>query len=237
MIVTAAQRLAEWLHPLSPAGLKSRYEEAYWRWIRLREGEMTNFHFEEFFTTRFGMTRDDYEGAAVLDVGCGPRGSLEWAVGASERVGVDPLAERYARWGAGRHAMTYVAAAAEHMPFGDARFDVVSSFNSLDHVDDVDAALSEIARVTKPGGSFLLITDVGHRPTLTEPQRLDWDLLQHAALARSFERVDAARYERCEKGIFESVRRAVPFDESTKKRRYGVLKAHFRRLPGERAHL
>ena len=31
------------------------------------------------YTVVFGLTRDDFAGKAVLDVGCGPRGSLEWA--------------------------------------------------------------------------------------------------------------------------------------------------------------
>ena len=53
--------------------------------------------------------------------------------------------------------MEYVADPVEHLSFADGSFDVVSSLNSLDHVDDLATAMSEIARVLVPGGSFLLV--------------------------------------------------------------------------------
>jgi ubiquinone/menaquinone biosynthesis C-methylase UbiE len=42
----------------------------------------------------------------------------------------------------GLHGMTYVAARSEEIPFPEGYFDVVSSFNSLDHVDDLDGPLA-----------------------------------------------------------------------------------------------
>jgi ubiquinone/menaquinone biosynthesis C-methylase UbiE len=111
----------------------------------------------------------DYAGKNILDVGCGPRGSLEWASMARERVGIDSLISKYRALGIDRHAMKYVDAPAEKIPFGTGYFDFVTSFNSLDHVDDLEKAISEIARVTKPEGTFLLICEVNHEPTETEP--------------------------------------------------------------------
>jgi ubiquinone/menaquinone biosynthesis C-methylase UbiE len=57
-------------------------------------------------------------------------------------VGIDPLAKEYERLNGGLHGMTYVAARSEEIPFPEGYFDVVSSFNSLDHVDGLDGPLA-----------------------------------------------------------------------------------------------
>jgi ubiquinone/menaquinone biosynthesis methyltransferase len=41
------------------------------------------------------------------------------------------------------------------LPFGDARFDLVTTGYGLRNVPDIDAALAEVRRVLKPGGLFL----------------------------------------------------------------------------------
>jgi SAM-dependent methyltransferase len=43
---------------------------------------------------------------------------------------------------------------AGRLPYADDSFDVVICSEVLEHLPDVDAALSEIARITKPGGKF-----------------------------------------------------------------------------------
>src|SRR3990167_3456481 len=43
-------------------------------------------------------------------------------------------------------------AAADALPFEAGTFDLVYSFKVLDHVREIDRALKEIARVTRPGG-------------------------------------------------------------------------------------
>ena len=42
------------------------------------------------------------------------------------------------------------------LPFSDSVFDLVCAFDIVEHVDDDDLALSEISRVSLPGGAFLL---------------------------------------------------------------------------------
>src|SRR3954451_9057639 len=110
-------------------------EMAYWRDRSSIEGGLSGGHYRYFFTEHFGLPESFYEGKRVLDVGCGPRGTLEWADMAAERVGVDPLVPRYRELGIDDHAMDYVAAGAEDMPFEDDSFDIVTTMNSLDHVD------------------------------------------------------------------------------------------------------
>ena len=57
--------------------------------------------------------------------------------------------------------MRYVAAGAERMPFDADSFDIVTTMNALDHVDDVDAAVSEVGRVAAPGATWLLLVEAG----------------------------------------------------------------------------
>ena len=90
-------------------------------------------NYEYFYTVFFGLDLTHYDGKKILDIGCGPMGSLEWADQASIRIGLDPLANDYRSIGAASHNMGYVAAASEYIPFADEMFDFVTSVNSLDH--------------------------------------------------------------------------------------------------------
>src|SRR4051794_8524590 len=57
-----------------------------------------------------------------------------------------------------RHpALTFVAGDALRLPFGDAAFDAVTISFGLRNVVDVDAALRELARVTRPGGRLVVL--------------------------------------------------------------------------------
>lgn len=44
----------------------------------------------------------------------------------------------------------------QRLPFGDAAFDFVAAFHSLEHVDDPRVVLSEVRRVLAPGGWFYM---------------------------------------------------------------------------------
>lgn len=133
---------------------------------------------EWFFTDAVGLDGEFFRGKRILDVGCGPRRELAWAEHAESRVGLDPLADRYRDLLDDDVGMRLVAGVGERMPFPDESFDVISSLNSLDHVDDVALVASEVKRVLAPGGVFLLVTDVGHRARLTEPQEFSWDVIE-----------------------------------------------------------
>ena len=60
---------------------KAESELAFWQDRLKQQGELTNDHYETVYTTRFGLEKAFYRGKKILDIGCGPRGSLEWAVG------------------------------------------------------------------------------------------------------------------------------------------------------------
>lgn len=215
---------AVFLQPFSEIRSKRAEELSYWLRRRASEGHLGNSWYEHAFTDAFGLDRTFYEGRRLLDVGCGPRGSLEWADMAAERVGLDPLADSYKRLGTARHKMAYVAARSEAIPFEDRHFDIVSTFNSLDHVDDLEATIREIERVA--GHTILVVTDVNHAATRTEPQTFSWDIVDRFAGSRV---VNLRRFERDAAGIYASVERAVPYDDADPRPRYGVLVARLER--------
>lgn len=180
--------LVQCLPARQQTAIKEHFELRFWRnvhaYIRsTADAQATavheRSHYRQFYTSFFDLTDDDYRGADVLDIGCGPMGSLEWAGMARRRVGLDPLARHYLAMGASAHEMEYVEGAGEALPFPDASFDVVASFNNLDHVADVARSIAEMLRVARPGGTILLITEIGHAPTFTEPHRLDRSVLDH----------------------------------------------------------
>jgi SAM-dependent methyltransferase len=212
---------------LSAAGEKEAAELSYWKGRKDAEGRLSNAHYEPFYTTHFGLPPAFYAGKKVLDIGCGPRGSLEWADMAAERVGLDPLAEEYLKLGAAAHKMRYVAAPSEAIPFPDAHFDVVCSFNPLDHVADLDRTVAEIARVVCPGGLFLLLTDVNHPPTVCEPISYSWDVLDR--FRPFFVVLEERRYEKRGKGMYDSIREDIPYDPGDATPRYGILSAKLQR--------
>jgi ubiquinone/menaquinone biosynthesis C-methylase UbiE len=163
--------------------LKEEHELGYWRSFLgpiladpIKTATMGAWY-EYFYTEFFGLTKRDYAGLRLLDIGCGPMGTLEWADVAAERVGLDPLAPQYLDLVKHRQAMRYCAAPAEKIPFPDGHFDSVTTFNSLDHVEDVGRTISEIKRVTKPSGRILLIVEIDHPPTETEPHQLDQSII------------------------------------------------------------
>jgi len=208
-------------------------ELAFWESRVRQHGVLANDHYEHFYTSHFGLTETFYRDKRVLDIGCGPRGSLEWAADAL-CVGADPLAMAYRRLGTAHHAMHYVACGAEALPFDDGSFDVVSAFNSLDHVDDLAAAAAEISRVVAPGGVFLLLVAIHEQPTTLEPSACDWDVVDRFRPALALLEQRHIEYTvfsaECYGDIYQSLRRGRAFDHRNPAERYGILSAKFSRI-------
>lgn len=204
---------------LSPIRWKEYNELRYWKKRVREEGELAHGHYVHAYTAHFGLEPSFYDGKVLLDIGCGPRGSLEWAAGAARRIGLDPLAAEYLRLGADKHRMEYITAPSEAIPLPDASCDAVFSFNSLDHVENVEQSAAEIRRVLKPGGIFLLLVDVNHPPTDCEPHELT-----PAGLRGLFR--DGFRCERfeviapSEAGLYVDLKAARPLDANTAERGY-----------------
>lgn len=221
---SVAGRVQAWLDPL---GAKRRGELQYWIDAAAASGSLGSDHYEWFFTDHFGLAREDYQDGRVLDIGCGPRGSLEWADMATQRVGLDPLALQYRSLGTTGHRMRYVAAASDAMPFPDGHFDIVTSFNSLDHVDDLPRTIPEIVRVLRPGGIFLLLVEVNQPPTVVEPITLEWETPDLFKPGLVLEQV--RHYEMTGDGLYASVRAGLAYDHSRPAPRSGILSAMFKK--------
>ena len=213
---------------LRGAPRRKRDEElTYWQSRKAAEGTLHNDHYEAQYTRLVGLEPGFYAGKDVLDLGCGPRGSLSWMVQARRRVGLDPLADDYLALGADEHPMEYVTGVAERMPFPDASFDVVTSFNSLDHVDDLDRTIAEIKRVLRPEGHLVVAVEVGHEPTWSEPQTVTWDVCDRFVPELAV--VEAREYERGSGFLLDAAWRGDAFDHDDPTPRAGVLIAVLRR--------
>ena len=210
---------------IAPKRFKEYYELRFWKTRpRKEDGTLANDHYEYFYTELFGLTRAWYKNKRILDIGCGPRGSLEWADMSEERVGLDPLVPQYMKLGAHKHKMKYVEAPSEKIPYKDNYFDVVCAFNSLDHVADYAATVAQIKRVTKRAGSFLLIVEVNHPASPTEPISLGWEFLDD--FKDIFSVVGAVRrYEIGDHDIYNQIRTEDYFDNSSDVDRPGIVVA------------
>jgi len=110
----------------------------------------------------------------VLDVGCGakPYEPL-FSPYAASYVGVDPVDNPRAE----------LKGSVEALPVDDGTFDVVLCNQVLEHCDDPAAAVSELHRVTAPGGRVLAST---HGVMAYHPSPTDYWRWTHAGLEKLF---------------------------------------------------
>lgn len=117
------------------------------------------------FTEFLAETLRPRPGNRILDVGCG-EGNAQVRLGRLHvsqlrLFGVDLMIERVmvARHEAGSHnqRVGYAAADACHLPFRDGAFDSTFCVAVLQHIGDVESAVTEFARVTAPTGRVLAL--------------------------------------------------------------------------------
>ena len=143
--------------------------------------------------------------AKVLEVGTG-EGQVARAIASingAAVVGIDPtenqIAEAIRRGG----GPSYQKAGAESLPFADGEFDAVVCCLVFEHIDDVDTALSEVARVLRPGGRFVFCLN---HPLLQTPNS-GWIDDQMLDPPEQYWRIgeylkETATIEEVEKGVF-----------------------------------
>ena len=126
----------------------------------------------------------------ILDVGCGTGRLLSTLAMENESatlVGVDISAGMLAaaRLNPGCGRVAFCHAAAEHLPFADASFDLVIATVSFRHWRDKAAGVREVARVLAPGAALLIAGPFGPaRPSRLVPERGLPDPLARASLHR-----------------------------------------------------
>ncbi len=103
----------------------------------------------------------------VLDVGCGG-GSVAKAVKHArpdlEVFGCDLSESALTIARSNPEGVDFRLATAERLPFGDGELDFVWIFDVLEHVDDPERVLREVARVLKPGGGFHIVLPLEGQP-------------------------------------------------------------------------
>ena len=103
----------------------------------------------------------------VLDVGCGLGSVLHFIEG--KRFGVDPLANEYLKLYKYPEGIKIKKGFSEYLPFPNTNFDVVFCSNALDHVTNPKKAISEISRVLKKSGYFVLTVEIFNAKTKRDP--------------------------------------------------------------------
>ena len=133
----------------------------------------------------------------VLEVGCGTGLVLgRVAPKVARAVGVDISAGMLR--GALDRGLDVAQADATALPFADASFDLLYSFKVLAHVEDIQRALSECARVVRPGGTLLLefynpwsVRYLAKR--LAGPKKISTETKESAVYTRWDHAIDLAR--------------------------------------------
>ncbi|MGZ4688686.1 MAG: methyltransferase domain-containing protein [Acidimicrobiia bacterium] len=143
-------------------------------------------------------------GLDLLDVGCGPGTitiDLAGRVAPGAVVGIDRVAEVVAqaeelRRSRGIENVRFATGDVYSLDLADASFDVVHAHQVLQHLREPVAALRELRRVLRPGGT-LAVRDSDYAAFVWAPgdPMLDrWNELYHAITTRNGAEADAGRY-------------------------------------------
>ena len=100
------------------------------------------------------------EGKSVLDIACGTGygiGLLQTKASFVAGVDIDPIAANEATKECGKNAAVLLGNGLG-LPFADATFDVITSFETLEHLHERRVFLEELCRVLRPSGGLVLST-------------------------------------------------------------------------------
>ena len=174
---------ADWWIDGFTAGADPEYEEQI---LPLAEAELAGAH-------------------TVLDIGCGD-GQIARMLAdrGATVVGIDPTWNQISV-AHERGARPMPRAAADQLPFADASFDAAVACLVFEHIDAVDRAISEVARVVKPGGrfSFFLNHPLLQTPgsgwiddQILDPPEQYWRIGPYLVEAETIEQVELGVYIR-----------------------------------------
>lgn len=91
----------------------------------------------------------------ILDIGCGTGATMDHLRKYGEVQGID-LAMIPLNFSRRRGHQRTMCASATQLPFGDESFDLVTTLDVIEHLDDDVKGLSEIRRVLKPGAPAVI---------------------------------------------------------------------------------
>jgi SAM-dependent methyltransferase len=157
--------------PVAPENWKG--ERMYW--------DLASKDDRQLHLSRYAFARDTFEPEwKCLDAACGSgygtaflADKLQWVEG----IDIDPHAIGYSLATYKKHNLNYRCADLQLMlPFEDAMFDCITSFETLEHVCNQTTMISEFHRVLKPGGILIIST-----PDREMSERLGLDNHFHVA--------------------------------------------------------
>jgi SAM-dependent methyltransferase len=113
--------------------------------------------FRRFVTPILERASGGRRDLALLDCGCGTGANLALLGHYGQAVGID-LTMRGLRFARDDGRRLLARATVADLPFGEARFDLVTSFDVVYSLPDAieDRAFGEMARVLKPGGTLIV---------------------------------------------------------------------------------
>lgn len=133
-------------------------EKRYWlsEWGEAEKTRQNQrLYWQEILNQGFGLDFNFFLNKDVLEIGCGPSGIIFQIDEARSRIGLEPMdlsnlinedwKKTIVRRGVG-----------EELPFENNSFDIVISFNALDHAFNPQRVMQEIHRVLRDDGDFLL---------------------------------------------------------------------------------
>jgi SAM-dependent methyltransferase len=112
--------------------------------------------------SRYEHAAQRVQGKRVLDVACGTGYGADLYLRAKatsvEGLDIDGEAIRHATKTYGRNGLRFQEGSIEALPFADHSFDLVTCFETIEHVDRPEVALAELRRVLRPQGELLVST-------------------------------------------------------------------------------
>jgi len=117
----------------------------------------------EFHLDRYRFAAARVKRQKVLDCACGTGYGVRLLCeqgNAAQVIGVDiaPASVDYARRHHGVGPAVYLCASADRLPLADGTVDVVTSFETIEHVPDDHSLIEEFHRVLRPNGRLIVST-------------------------------------------------------------------------------
>ncbi|NMB74909.1 MAG: methyltransferase domain-containing protein [Myxococcales bacterium] len=152
--------------------MKNNLLHSFFKKLRFK-GYTNNFRRREECETLIGWL-GACRGERILDIGCG-NGDLDYRISKTGAyvVGIDVNRDTLAVANAANvtDRTEFLHMNAQTLDFPDRSFDKAISFCVIEHFEHEDKALSEIARVLKPGGLFVFSADSLSNPEVTGEER------------------------------------------------------------------
>jgi SAM-dependent methyltransferase len=160
--------------------------------------------YEDFWQGPFRHELDKVlvPGVRILDVGSGAEPTIQPGERPEgcEYVGLDISRHELDRAAPGSYDETVVADLTQRVPELEGRFDVVLSFQVLEHVAPLDAAVENMRAYLKPGGAMLARLSGGRSVSALLNRAVPFKVavwLETKLRGRDPESIFPARYDRC----------------------------------------